>query len=64
MIQFNSDTKDIVPLEICMELSKSYISVETAKKLIDSGDGVASLRSFLSVICQATEIRKYRSKLD
>jgi hypothetical protein len=45
-------------------VSKSYISVETAKKIIDASGNITCLKEFLLIICQATEISKYRSKLD
>jgi len=64
MIRYSAETKQIVPLEISIEVSKSYISVETAKRVIDNASQAVCLRDFLMMLCQATEIGKYRSKLD
>lgn len=64
MIRFAADTKQLTPLEISIEVSKSYITVETAKRVIDNATQCNCLREFLMMLCQATEIGRYRSKLD
>jgi len=54
MVRFSADSKQIVPLEVSIEVSKSYISVETAKRIIDSSAQAVCLRDFLMMLCQAT----------
>lgn len=43
----------VVPLEISIELSKSCITVETVKKIIDRMGECTSLRAYLLTVCLA-----------
>ena len=47
-----------------MELSKSSVSFTTTKHLLNNLNEVKSLETFVNLICGASEIEKFRSKLD
>jgi hypothetical protein len=51
MICFSKHFKQITPLEVSLEVSKSYISVDTAKKVINNSYRITCLKEFLFVMC-------------
>lgn len=64
IVQYVESNGKIFPRQCSTNISKNAIEVATIIKIIEQMSNIKTEREFIMLLCSASELSKYRSKLD